>query len=298
MAAPALRLQAVTKDFGRVRALDSLDLEVQQGEVFGWLGPNGAGKTTTVRLILDFIRPTAGTVTVLDRPATDPEARRRIGYLPADLHLDRSYTGAELFEFFGALRGGQADRRRLDELVQRFGLDPTRRIGELSTGNRRKVGIIQAFAHRNELFVLDEPTSGLDPLLQHEFNGLVREAAAGGATVFLSSHVLPEVEALASRVGIVREGRLVALATVDELRRQARQRLTLTIAGEPSPEVFAGLDEVVEVRTLGTDRIDVVVEGDVDRVLKAAARMHVLRVVSHDDDLEDIFLGFYAGGGS
>ena len=224
----------------------------------------------------------------------DPEIRRRIGYLPGDLRLDPAYRAADVIELFGNLRGG-VDQQWVDSLLERFGLDPTRPVGELSTGNRRKVGLVQAFMSRPELLLLDEPTSGLDPLLQHEFNALVREVAADGATVLLSSHVLPEVEALAARVGIVRQGRLVAVAGVDELRRTARQRLELHVAsqvGEADLAPFRELPEVGEV-TARAGVVHVVVEGSVDKVIKAAAALEVLRIVSHEADLEDVFLRYY-----
>jgi ABC-2 type transport system ATP-binding protein len=289
---PAISTRGLTKRFGSVRAVDGLDLDVDHGEVFGWLGPNGAGKTTTIRMLLDAIRPTAGFATVLGRPTSDASLRAHVGYLPGDLRLDPSYTAGEVFEFSGALRGG-LDHTRLRVLLDRFSLDPARRIRELSTGNRRKVGIVQAFVHRPALLLLDEPTSGLDPLLQHEFNQLVRESVADGATVFLSSHVLPEVEALASRVGILREGRLVTVATVEHLRSQARQRVTFVVRHPPaSTDAFTALDEVAEAHVSGTT-VDVVVDGSVERVMKAAARLGIVRITSHDDDLEDVFLSFY-----
>ena len=281
----------LTKVFGAVCALDSLDLDVEAGEVFGWLGPNGAGKTTTVRLLLDFIRPTSGTARVLGGSGRDPEIRRRVGYLPGDLKLDPTYTANEVFDFYGALRGG-IDVAWRSALVDTFDLDPSRPVRTLSTGNRRKVGIIQAFLHRPDLLILDEPTSGLDPLLQQTFNGLVRDALAWGATVFLSSHVLPEVETLASRVGILRRGRLVAVTGLDALRAQARQRLTLVFDQPVTPSVFAALDEIVDIR-IQDHAVDLVVEGSVARVLEAAAPLGVVRVSSHDDDLEGMFLGYY-----
>ncbi len=281
----------LTKHFGAVRALEGLDLQIERGEVFGYLGPNGAGKTTTIRLLLDLLRPTRGTARVLGRSGADPAVRRRIGYLPADLHLDQRYTPADVFDFFGTLRGG-TDPARCVELLERFGLDPSRPIGQLSTGNRRKVGIVQAFMHRPELLILDEPTSGLDPLLQQEFQALLRESVADGATVFLSSHVLPEVEVLADRVGILRQGELVTVAGIEELRRQARQRIELHVAGEITLGRFRRLKSVVEA-----DEIDgivyLVVEGSIDKVLKAAAGLEVVRIVTHQTDLEDVFLAYY-----
>jgi ABC-2 type transport system ATP-binding protein len=293
---PVVRARGLTKRFGPVEALVDLDLDVRAGEVFGYLGPNGAGKTTTIRLLLDLIRPTSGSVEVMGGSPADPGVRARIGYLPGDLHLDPRYSGTDVFAFHGQLRGG-VDRARADELCQRFGLDPARPVGELSTGNRRKVGIIAAFAHRPELLVLDEPTSGLDPLLQHEFQQLVAEEAAEGTTVVLSSHVLPEVEVLASRVAILRDGRLVAVAGVDELRAQARQRLDLHLGDVADPAPFESLPGVVEVVADGT-LLRLVVEGSIDAVIKEAAAHEVRRIVSHDTDLEDVFLSYYRSPGA
>jgi ABC-2 type transport system ATP-binding protein len=290
---PVIVAHGLTKDFGRLRALDHLDLTIAPGEIFGYLGPNGAGKTTTIRLLFDFIRPTRGQVSLLGGSGADPAVRRRVGYLPADLPVPRRYTARDLIDFYSALRGG-VDRRWVAALLDRFDLDPTRPFGELSTGNRRKVGIVQAVAHRPELVVLDEPSSGLDPLLQREFQLLVRELAGDGATVFLSSHVLPEVEDLAERVGIIRGGRLVRVAGVAELRQQARQRIELRIAGHADASAFAGLPGVVEAIGDG-DLVTVVVEGSVDPVIKAAAHLEVLRIVTHEADLEDVFLSYYDG---
>jgi ABC-2 type transport system ATP-binding protein len=287
----AIETRQLTKYFGALAAVDGLDFEVRRGEIFGYLGPNGAGKTTTIRLCMDFLRPSAGSVAVLGGTGRDPAIRRRVGYLPGDLRLDPRYSAADVIDFYGALRGG-VDKALVAELLERFDLDPTRPAGELSTGNRRKIGIVQAFAHRPELLILDEPTSGLDPLLQHEFQRLVRRTVDAGATVFLSSHILPEVEVLADRVGILRRGRLVAVAGIDELRAQARQRIDFHVAGPADPGVFAGIPEVVSVQA--TDGvISVVVEGSVDRVIKAASGLEVLRVVTHETDLEDVFLGYY-----
>jgi len=290
----AIQTRGLTKDFGALRAVDRLDLEVARGEVFGFLGPNGAGKTTTIRMLLDFVRPTAGTATVLDGSGADPSVRRRIGYLPGELKLDRRYSAAEVVGYFGRLRGGY-DAKFTQELLERFDLDLARPSGELSTGNRRKIGIVQAFMHRPELLILDEPTSGLDPLLQNEFIALVREEVARGATVFLSSHLMPEVEALAGRVGVVRRGRLVAVASVPELRRRARHRLQFLIEGPWSPAEFQGIPGVISAAERD-GALEVVVEGSVDGVLKAVARHPVLRVTTPGDDLTDMFMSFYQEG--
>ena len=287
----AILARGLTKHFGAVHAVEAVDLQVDTGEVFGFLGPNGAGKTTTIRMLLDFLRPTSGTARVLGGSGADPEIRRRMGYLPADLRVDPRYTADDLLDFLGSLRGS-TDPAFRRALLDRFDLDPDRPIGELSTGNRRKVGIVQAFMHRPELVVLDEPTSGLDPILQHEFLELVREVVAGGTTVFLSSHVLPEVERVADRVGILRRGRLVTVAAVDELRSRARQRIDLLVGGPADIAVFHGVPGVVEVDSRD-GLVRLVVEGSVDGALKAAANLSVDRIVTHEADLEEVFLEYY-----
>jgi ABC-2 type transport system ATP-binding protein len=283
--------ERLTKRFGDVRALIDLDLAVEQGEIFGFLGPNGAGKTTTTRLLLDALRPTSGSVTVLGGTGRDPEVRRRIGVLPADLHFDDRLTGRVFFDYLAALRGG-LPKGEVDELCQRFALDPTRRIDELSTGNRRKVGIVAAFAHHPDLLVLDEPTSGLDPIMQEEFHDLVRGRNAAGATVFLSSHLLPEVQEMADRVGLIREGRLLDVNSVTELLEQHRQHLELVLEVPARPDAFEGVPGVVGVTVAGT-HVAIEVEGAVHPVLARAAELRADRIVSHQPDLETVFLERY-----
>jgi beta-exotoxin I transport system ATP-binding protein len=289
----AIQTNGLTKHFGATQAVSDLDLEVRAGEVFGYLGPNGAGKTTAIRLLLDFIRPTRGNAVVLGGGGADPEVRRRIGYLPGEFRLDSRYTARDVVDFFGKLRG-TIDEAYASELIRRFDVEAHRPFGELSTGNKRKLAIIQAFMHRPELLILDEPTSGLDPLLQHEFRALVQEVSAGGVTVFLSSHSLSEVEALAARVGIVRKGRLVKVAEVEELRETARQRIEFHVGEGARPGVFEGLPGVVSVAARN-GVITVVVEGSVDAVIKAAATMTVHRIETPGDELEEVFLGLYEG---
>jgi ABC-2 type transport system ATP-binding protein len=284
----------LTKRFGGLVAVDGLDLEVQRGEVFGYLGPNGSGKSTTIRMLLDFIRPSAGSFELLGTEGADPALRRRIGYMPAELRFDARYTTEDVVGFFGKLRGGY-DETFAAALLERFELDPRRPIGQLSTGNKRKVGIIQAFMHRPELLLLDEPTQGLDPLLQYEFHQLIGEVKAAGTTVFLSSHVLPEVEVLADRVGILRKGKLVTIATVAHLQRQARQRIELYVSGKASVAPFDALPGVVHASRSG-NIISVVVEGPVDPVIKEAAKVNVRRIITRETDLEDVFLQYYKDG--
>jgi ABC-2 type transport system ATP-binding protein len=281
----------LTKRFGGLVAVDGLDLHVQRGEVFGYLGPNGAGKSTTIRMLLDFIRPSEGSFELLGSEGAESVVRRRIGYMPAELRFDPRYTTEDVIAFYGALRGGY-DRAWVDGLAERFDLDTKRPIGQLSTGNKRKAGIVQAFMHRPELYVLDEPTQGLDPLLQFEFHQLIGDVKRDGATVFLSSHVLPEVEVLADRVAILRRGKLVTISRIDELQRRARQRIDLHVSGTATVRSFEQLPGVVETRR-GGNIISVVVEGSVDAVIKAAATLNVRRIVTHESDLEDVFLEFY-----
>lgn len=293
----AVSCRGLTKRFGATVAVDALDLEVRRGEVVGLLGPNGAGKSTTIRMLLDLIRPTAGEVTVLGR---DPRragvaARRRIGYVPGGAVMPERLTGRELVAHFGALRGG-LDEAAAAALAERLELDLDRRIGELSRGNRQKVALVQAFAHRPELVILDEPSSGLDPLVQREFQEIVRESAGRGAAVLLSSHVLSEVQRMAGRVGILRRGRLVAMAGVDELTHRARRRIEVTLAAPPPPAAFEGLPPGVSVEVSGRAAA-FTVEGPVDPVVKALAPLEVLALTSHEDDLEDVFLGYYRGDG-
>ncbi|HXR27633.1 MAG TPA: ABC transporter ATP-binding protein, partial [Candidatus Baltobacteraceae bacterium] len=231
---PAILIEGLAKDYGPVQAVQALDLEVHRGEVFGFLGPNGAGKTTTIRCLLDLLRPTAGRITVLGLdPRRDGIAlRRRLTYMPGELRLPERMTAAGLVAAIGRLRGG-FDTRRRDELATRLDLDLGRRMRDLSSGNRRKVALLLAFLADAELLILDEPTNGLDPLMQREFLRLVREARARGTTIFLSSHVLSEVQRAADRVAVLRQGRVVAVGGVDELRRRARQRIDVWFDAPP-----------------------------------------------------------------
>ena len=292
-ATAAIATDRLTKRFGTVTAVSELSLEVQPGEIVGFLGPNGAGKATTIRLLLGFLRPSSGRCMVLGAsPARDTAVRGRIGYLPGDFRMDPKMTGAELFAWFGALRGGP-NRARVDELVGRLGLDPSRPFHTLSKGNRQKVGLVQAFQHDPEVLLLDEPTSGLDPLVQREFLRLVREAAQRGAAVLFSSHVLPEVERVAARVAIIRAGWLVTTSSVEELLDRARHRLEFRFTDSPPAELFAHVPGVVEAAVEGRSAM-VAVDGPVVPALRAAIDgPGLLRVGSAGDDLEDLFVTLY-----
>lgn len=291
--APAIATEALTKRFGRLTAVSELSLAIQPGEVVGFLGPNGAGKTTTIRMLLGFLRPTSGRLSVLGGvPARDTGLRRRIGYLPGDFRIDPTMTGNELFAWFGELRGG-VNRQRVRELVERLQLDPGRPFGHLSKGNRQKIGLVQAFQHDPDVLILDEPTTGLDPLVQRAFLELVREAAGRGAAVLFSSHVLPEVERVAARIAIIRAGRLVTIAPVDELLDRARHRLEFRFAGPVSPDLFADVPGVVAAEVHGPNAT-LAIDGAVGPALAAALNgPALLRVRSVGDDLEDLFVTLY-----
>ncbi|WP_328396009.1 ABC transporter ATP-binding protein [Nocardia sp. NBC_00416] len=291
----AIELNGLTKTYGPARGLVDLSLSVEQGEVFGYLGPNGAGKSTTIRLLLDLIRPTSGTARVLglDPRADAVEVHARIGYLAGDFVAPgRQRVGAAL-RFLAALRGG-AGADRIDALCERLELDQDKRISALSKGNRQKVGLVQAFMHEPELLILDEPTSGLDPLAQQIFLDLVSEATAGGQTVFMSSHIMSEVEAVADRVAIIREGRLVALDTVAGLRADAVRDVEVTFAQPVGAAEFTALAGVAEVRVEGAT-LRCQVTGSPDALLRALAARHVTGLLISEPALEDLFHRYYTG---
>ena len=292
--APPIDIRTLTKRFGSLTAVDSLDLTVAPGEVYGLLGPNGAGKTTTIRVLLGFINPTAGAVTLLNGHPRDSDIRRRVGYVGGDVTLDRGLRVRELLTWYAALRGGVGDRA-IDGLCERLGLDQTRKIGELSTGNRRKVAIVQALMHDPEVLVLDEPTAGLDPLLQRTVLDLVRGRRDAGAAILYSSHLLPEVENVADRVGILRRGVLVREDTMANLRNIARQRLELRFGRDIPRGLLDDVDGVSSVDVVGRTAY-VLVDGSVAALLHRVAEYDVERIVSHDEDLEDIFFTYYQDG--
>jgi ABC-2 type transport system ATP-binding protein len=295
----AIETKDLSKSFGAVHALVGLNLRVRRGEVFGFLGPNGSGKSTTLKLLLDEIRPTSGRARVVgyDTQTERLEVHRRVGYLPGEFRLPKNSSALEYLDFLAALRGG-TDLAFRTELIDRFGLDPTRRLGQLSTGNRQKVGLVQAFMHRPPLVLLDEPTTGLDPLVQHDVHGLLAELADGGATVLLSSHTLSEVDRVADRVGILRDGALVTVSSLAKLKEQTRRRIDIGFGDTPPDSLWAGVPGAVEVARHG-NVATVTYSGAADAVLRqAVSHGEVLSVNTPETDLEDVFLGFYRSGGA
>ncbi|GIH95775.1 ATP-binding cassette domain-containing protein [Planobispora siamensis] len=288
-----IRTRALTKRYGKTLALDGLDLEVPGPAVFGYLGPNGAGKTTTIRLLAGLLRATSGHAEVLglDIGRDRDRAQRRIGYLPGQFTAYPDLTGDQYLRYLAGLRGGVGGKA-VAGLAERFDVDLSRRIGGLSHGNRQKIGLIQAFMHEPELLILDEPTIGLDPLMQREFLALVRETRDAGRTVFLSSHILDEVEAVADTVAILRRGHLVVVRPVGELKAQAVRRMELVFAGEP-PLAEAEKADGVREATADGSRLHLVVEGSTAELLRVAAPYGIESVVTHEPDLEEIFMTYY-----
>jgi ABC-2 type transport system ATP-binding protein len=284
----------LTKYYGRHLGVEELDFEVHQGEVFGFLGPNGAGKTTTLRLLVGLLLPTSGGATVLgyDLKRDSLAIRNRIGYIPGDVRLFEDLTGEETLRLLDSLR---PDRPAVlkTELVQRFDLDLTRKVGEYSSGNKQKLAIIQAFMHDPELLVLDEPTSTLDPLMRHRFYELCREFREHGRTVFISSHILPEMEQICDWVGIIRKGRLVTVESIAELSRKKLRHADFTLAAEPDD----GLLDFTSATLQKIDglRFEADIKGDMDAFIKELSRLHLADLQITHASLEEIFMEFYEG---
>ena len=295
MSDTALRTEGLTKHFGEVVALDHLDLEVAQGEVVGYLGPNGAGKTTTIRLLLGLSRPTEGRAEIfgLDCQRQPVQTHRRMAFVAGEANLWPSLTGAETLALLGRVHG-QVDEVYRDELIERFDLDPTKKVRAYSKGNHQKVILIAALMVRPDLLVLDEPTSGLDPLMEQTFRHCVHEARDRGQTVFLSSHMMSEVEALCDRVGILRDGRLVEMGTLDEMRHLSALTVEARLDGAvPDLSVVPG---VSAVETNGST-VRCQVRGPIEPLVKVLAEAGVTELLSREPSLEELFLAQYGGDG-
>jgi ABC-2 type transport system ATP-binding protein len=298
MGASAIRTHGLTLSYRHGRGIEGVHLDVPTGEVFGFLGPNGAGKTTTIRVLLDFLRPTSGSASVLGLDSRDDSLaiRARTGYLPGDFSLPPTLTGTQVLDWLSSLRPDTPPVRR-EELVERFDVQLDRPMKHLSKGNRQKIGLVQAFQHAPELVILDEPTSGLDPLVQDEFHRLVRDYVAMGGTVFLSSHSLDEVQHTADRVGIIRDGKLVTVETVDDLRGRGVRRVTLTVAAGAGALVESQLRSLVGIDgvTRRGDVFEFAVIGDYAAVLAGLGTLPVVDMLSRAADLDEVFLALYRG---
>jgi ABC-2 type transport system ATP-binding protein len=290
----AICTKGLTKHYGKVEALNDLDLDIQRGEVFGFLGPNGAGKTTTIRTLMDEIRATRGSATILGKDVHKDavELRKSIGYLPGDLAMYPNLTGMDTITYFANLRGG-VDKGYVKSLAERLDADMDKKVGDLSSGNRQKVGLIQAFMSKPDVLIMDEPSSGLDPLVQRELQKMMREVAEEGRTVFLSSHTLSEVQRVADRVGIIRHGYLIALETVQALRTKAMRQVELELDQHADAAVFEAVEGASDVR-VQNNHVVLTFGGDMGVLLKALQdRYNVVDISTQSADLEEIFLTFY-----
>ncbi len=292
----AIQTQGLSKRYGRQFALKGLDLTVVEGEVLGCLGPNGAGKTTTIRLLLGLIRPTAGHATIfgLDAQLHAPEVHRRLAYVPGDANLWPGLTGRETLDLLGSVHG-RVDKRYRDELIERFDFDLSKKVRSYSKGNRQKLILIAALMTRADLLLLDEPTSGLDPLMEQGFRECVREAKRAGQTIFLSSHILSEVEALCDRVAILRLGELLEIGTLAEMRHLSALSVEATFDGPP-PDL-RGVAGVSAVEIDG-ERLRCQVSGSIEPLLRALASARVRDLLSTKPSLEELFLAYYGGDGA
>ncbi len=293
-----LMTQGLRKSYGKVEALRGVDLEVRRGEIFGFLGPNGAGKTTTIRCLLDLIRPDGGTARVLGiDPQADPVAvQARSGYLPGELRLNDNLTAERQLRFFSDMRGGMADWEFVRQLARRLELDLERPIKNLSKGNKQKVGVVQALMHRPELLMLDEPTSGLDPLMQREVLGLIQQARADGATVFFCSHIMSEVQAVADRVAMIREGEIVEVAETRSLIDRALRHITIQFKEAVDYGALADLPGVTLLSRDDGTSVTLQVEGDMDGLIRALGAFPVRDLETTRPSLEEVFLAYYKAG--
>jgi len=291
----SIQTHQLTKSYGRSRGIIDVTFDIQEGEVFGFLGPNGAGKTTTMRTLMGLLRATSGSATIggLDCWTQSTEVKQLVGYLPGEFSFDPGLHGAQIIEYLGHLRGG-VDQAYVRSLVERLGLDPSKRFRAYSHGNKQKLGLVQAFMHQPRLLILDEPTSGLDPLNQQEFYTMVAEIHAEGRTVFLSSHILPEVEQTCDRVAIIREGRLVTIDQVSALKTIRQRDVEIAFADPASVDWFKPIADVTKVAQGADERtLHLVVQGDLAQIIQIAGQHGATNIATHEPSLEEAFLRFY-----
>ncbi len=289
-----IEIHELTKYYGKARGIIDVDLTVKKGEIFGFLGPNGAGKSTTIRTILDFIRPTSGWARIngMDPTKEGATVRRSVGYLPSDFGTYKAMTARAYLHTLLDMMNYRGENR-IEELAQRMDLDLKRRIKDFSRGNRQKVGVVSAFMHNPQLVILDEPTTGLDPLMQQEFYKIVLEEKKKGRTVFLSSHILAEVEAICDRVGIIREGRLIVVEKMSTFKRKTGKVLNVEFGEKVDPGVFTRLQGVSDVREEGERALVMTVSTHIDEVIKELARHTVVDLTYDEVSLEHLFLKYY-----
>jgi ABC-2 type transport system ATP-binding protein len=292
----AIETNGLTVYYGRQRGILDVSLRVEPGEVFGFLGPNGAGKTTTQRVLMDIIRPTAGEARIFGKDCQKKSvaARERVGYLPGDLRLYEGMRASRFFEMYMSLQKRHAHPKHWRGLAERLELDTSRRIGKLSRGNRQKVGVVTAFMNQPDLLILDEPTTGLDPLVQQTVMEFVREASRAGATVFFSSHILPEVQAVCDRVGIIRQGQLVATERVGTLTAQHFKRVRFSFASAPPADAFGR--EGVTVLAQDGPSLTLEIHQDLDEVMQTAAALGITDIETLPVSLEEVFMAYYSRG--
>jgi ABC-2 type transport system ATP-binding protein len=295
----AIETHGLTKDFGNGRGLFDLDLEVGEGEVLGYLGPNGAGKTTTIRLLMDLIHATSGSATIfgLDCHRDAVAVKRLVGYVPGELPNFGGLRGSQIAAYMAGLHGGKVDKQVVADICERFALDLGQRFREYSRGNKQKLALLLGFMHHPRLLILDEPTGGLDPLNQQEFYAMVREAREGGATAFLSSHILSEVEHISDRVAIIRAGRLVRVSELHELHDIRFHQVEIEFAGQPPDAAIRAAAGVDQVEVEG-NRVRCVVRGSFEPLIKAIAAGEVVNLSSHEPSLEEVFLAYYRDPGA
>ncbi len=290
---PVIEVAGLKKYYGKARGVENVSLRISSGEIFGFLGPNGAGKTTTIRTILDYIRPTAGKIEVLgmDPQLKGADVRRKVGYLPSDFTMSSRMTASEYLYFLLGMMD-HTGKNRIEELSSRFNLDLSKRIKDFSRGNRQKVGLVSAFMHSPKLMIMDEPSTGLDPLMQQEFYKLLLEEKTKGNTIFLSSHILSEVDAICDRVGVIREGELVAVETMGEFKKKTGRIMIIDFRDPPDPEIFRRKKGVSDVKLAG-NRLVLTVFSNVDGIIKELAKHTVNELTFEDTSLEHVFLKYY-----
>lgn len=289
-----IETENLTKYYGKYRGVIDLNIGIYEGEIFGYLGPNGAGKTTTIRLLLDLIKPTRGKALIFGKDVRrEKEIRSKIGYLPGELSLYDDLTGREFLLYMGNLRK-RIDLKFMKELSERFNCDLSRPLRALSHGNKQKIGLIQAFIHRPSLYILDEPTLGLDPLMQNEFYKLILELKKEGLTFFLSSHILPEVERICDRVGIIKDGKIVTIEKIENLKLKALRNIEIHFSKRVPIEVFSNLPGIKELNQ-EDNVIRFTIIGSLDAIIKRASQFEIINIISHEPTLEEIFMSFYEG---